>query len=142
MWKLLSPCGKQQMQPRRQIFRPVRKLFPGSERFELVAHILGKRLSTEQIAGMLRSINISNLRDVFVCSETIYTQPLGELGKELIIFYSRQSGTQATLRRAGSTRPSEIEVRLMPGHWEGEMIKDNDSSVGTLVVRTDAAKDE
>ena len=39
----------------------MRKLLPGSERFELVTHMLRERLSPEQIAGKLRSMNIPNL---------------------------------------------------------------------------------
>ncbi|OWK35399.1 hypothetical protein PSOLE_46510 [Pseudomonas oleovorans subsp. oleovorans] len=60
------------MQARRQVCRPKRKLLPGGERFELVAHMLRERLSPEQIAGKLRSMNIPNLRDAYVCRETIY----------------------------------------------------------------------
>ena len=146
--------AQQQMQARRQVCRPMRKLLPGSERFELVAHMLRERLSPEQIAGKLRSMNIPSLRDAYVCRETIYNAiyalPVGELRKELIICL-RQSKTTRRPRSGGvdrrgqipemvsiHVRPPEIEDRLMPGHWEGDLIKGkaNASSVGTLVERT------
>jgi IS30 family transposase len=151
-----APATQQQMQSRRQTCRPMRKLLPGSERFELVAHMLRKRLSPEQIAGKLRNMNIPSLRDAYVCRETIYNAiyalPVGELRKELIICL-RQGKTARRPRSGGvhrrgqipemvsiHVRPPEIGDRLMPGHWEGDLIKGkgkaNASSVGTLVERT------
>jgi IS30 family transposase len=49
--------------------------------------MLRERLSPEQIAGMLRSMNTPSLKDAYVCRETIYSAvyalPVGELRKEL-----------------------------------------------------------
>ena len=147
-------CAQRQMSIRRQVCRPKRKLLPGSERFELVTHMLRERLSPEQIAGKLRGMNIPSLRDAYVCRETIYNAiyalPVGELRKELIICL-RQGKSSRRPRSGGvdrrgqipdmvsiHVRPPEIEDRLMPGHWEGDLIKGkgNASSVGTLVERT------
>ncbi|MDX1300341.1 MAG: helix-turn-helix domain-containing protein, partial [Pseudomonas sp.] len=90
--------AQQQMQARRQVCRPMRKLLPGSERFELVAHMLRECLSPEQIAGKLRSMNIPSLRDAYVCRETIYNAiyalPVGELRKELIICLRQSKATR------------------------------------------------
>ena len=60
-------AAQEQMKARRQVCRPSRKLLPGSERFELVVHMLRERLSPEQIAGKLRHMNIPSLRDAYVC---------------------------------------------------------------------------
>ena len=147
-------AAQQQMQNRRLACRPMRKLLPGSERFELVAHMLRARWSPEQIAGKLRAMEIPSLRDAYVCRETIYNAiyalPVGELRKELIMCL-RQGKTARRPRSGGvdrrgqipemvsiHVRPPEIEDRLVPGHWEGDLIKGkaNASSVGTLVERT------
>lgn len=139
---------------RRQPCRPKRKLLQGSERFDLVTHMLRGRLSPEQIAGKLRSMNIPSLKDAYVCRETIYNAiyalPVGGLRKELILCLRQGKTTRKP--RSGEVdrrwqipemlsihvRPPEIEDRLMPGHWEGDLIKGkaNASSVGTLVERT------
>ncbi|MBH8655079.1 IS30-like element ISPsp4 family transposase, partial [Pseudomonas aeruginosa] len=95
-----------------------------------------------------------SLRDAYVCRETIYNAiyalPAGELRKELILCL-RQGKTTRRPRLGGvdrrgqipemvsiHLRPPEVEDRLMPGHWEGDLIKGkaNASSVGTLVERT------
>lgn len=142
------------MSARRQACRPRRKLEPGSELFELTAHLLRKRFSPEQIAGKLRSMEFPQFEDAYVCRETIYNAlyalPVGELRKELIVCL-RQGKTTRRPRSGGvdrrnqipemvsiHVRPPEIEDRLMPGHWEGDLIKGkaNASAVGTLVERT------
>jgi len=88
-----------------------------------------------------------------VSHETIYTaiyaMPRGELRKELIACL-RQSRKSRRPRARGEDRrgkipnmvsiherPSEIDERLVPGHWEGDLIKGarNQSAVGTLVER-------
>ncbi|WP_155736420.1 IS30 family transposase, partial [Stutzerimonas frequens] len=99
-------------------------------------HMLREHLSPEQIAGKLRSMNIPNLRDAYVCRETIYNAiyalPVGELRKELIICLRQGKTTRrSTPPERGQipemvsihVRPPEIEDRLMPGHWEGDLIK-------------------
>ena len=89
-----------------------------------------------------------------VSHETIYTAlyvlPRGELRRELIACL-RQSRASRRPRARGvdrrgqipdlveiHVRPPEIEDRLIPGHWEGDLIKGtaNRSSIGTLVERS------
>ena len=80
----------------------------------------------------------------------LYAMPRGELRTELIACL-RQARKSRRPRARGADRrgtipnmvsirmrPPEIEDRIMPGHWEGDLIKDarNASAVGTLVVRS------
>ena len=86
--------------------------------------------------------------------ETIYTAiyvlPRGELRRELIDSL-RQRHSKRRQRSRGQdrrgkiadlasihVRPPAVEDRLVPGHWEGDLIKGtgNRSSVGTLIERT------
>lgn len=139
---------------RRLACRPRRKLVPGEELFDLVVHLLRKHYSPEQIAGKLKTMTNLVFEQNYVCRETIYNAiyalPVGELRKELIICLrqgksSRKPRTSGVDRRGQipdmvsiHVRPPEIEDRLMPGHWEGDLIKGkaNGSAVGTLVERT------
>ena len=118
-----------------------------------VMRLLRKQHSPEQIAGILRRMNPAEpaLR---VSHETIYTalyaMPRGELRTELIgclrqAHKSRRPRARGTDRRGTipnmvsiHLRPPEIEERIIPGHWEGDLIKGagNASAVGTLVERT------
>jgi IS30 family transposase len=108
--------------------------------------------SPEQIAGRLRTMYPDD-PDQRISHETIYAaiyaQPRGGL-KAAMIEALRQGKPSRGRRRttlAGSSivpeslriihRPEEVEARIVPGHWEGDLIKGafNRSSVGTLVER-------
>lgn len=80
----------------------------------------------------------------------IYVQAKGEFKKELISYLRqrkprRQSRKLETEKRGKipdmisiSQRPAEVEDRIVPGHWEGDLIigKDHKSAIGTLVERS------
>jgi transposase, IS30 family len=112
--------------------------------------------SPEQISGRRKRIEAgmeqrSGLR---VSHEAIYSAiyalPRGELRRELISYLRqdkpmRGRKPKASERRGklvGMTnikeRPEEIEGRLVPGHWEGDLILGTGgaSAIGTLVERT------
>lgn len=121
--------------------------------WETVQALLRARWSPEQIAGIL-SRGFPDAASYRVSHETIYSAvylvPRGELRKELIDCLrqgrsTRKPRTRGVDRRGQipdmqsiHVRPPEIEDRLIPGHWEGDLIKGagNRSSVGTLVERT------
>ena len=80
----------------------------------------------------------------------LYVMPKGELRTELLGCL-RQAKRIRRLRARGEdlrgqiqdmvslhVRPPEVEDRLIPGHWEGDLIKGvfNRSAVGTLVERS------
>ncbi len=109
--------------------------------------------SPEQIAGALKRA-FADDRSRRVCHETIYSaiyvMPRGDLRTDLISLL-RQGHAKRRPRARGQdrrgqiadmvslhVRPPEIEDRLIPGHWEGDLIKGalNRSCVGTLVERT------
>lgn len=83
-------------------------------------------------------------------STTLYVMSRGSLKKKLIACL-RQGNSKRRPRNRGKDRrqqipdlvsihmrPPEIADRLMPGHWEGDLIigAKNRSAVGTLVQRT------
>jgi transposase, IS30 family len=109
--------------------------------------------SPEQIAGRLKR-TFADDKALRVSHETIYTaiyvMPRGELRRDLIdclrFGHAKRRPRARGKDRRGAipdmtslhVRPPEIEDRLVPGHWEGDLIKGafNRSSVGTLVERT------
>ena len=138
---------------RRIKLRKALKLVVGGELFGVVVDGLKKKWSPEQIAGTLKSMHPEQPSQC-VSHETIYhtlyAMPRGELRRELIACLrwsrdKRRSKTRAPDGRGHIAemqsihlRPPEVADKLIPGHWEADMIKGtmNRSSVGTLVERT------
>ena len=138
---------------RRRDARPLPKLHGHSALWSVVCTLLCWRWSPQQIAATLKRMHPHD-PSWHVSHETIYNAiyayPRGELRRQLIALL-RQGKSTRRPRCAGQdrrgqipemlsihVRPPEIEDRLMPGHWEGDLIKGagNQSAVGVLVERT------
>ncbi|MEC5164241.1 IS30 family transposase [Janthinobacterium sp. CG_S6] len=133
--------------------RRVPKLRTDGVLFHVVRHKLKLLWSSQQIARKLRLLWPNN-PEKSVSHETIYNaiylHPRGELNRELVASLchhsqvrkprSRGTGRRGQIPHMQSIhiRPPEIEDRLIPGHWEGDLIRGagNRSSVGSLVERT------
>jgi IS30 family transposase len=118
-----------------------------------VERLLRTAHSPEQIAGILRRMHPDEPR-LQVSHETIYTalyaMPRGELRTELMACLRQARKTRRPRARGEDRRgtipnmtsihlrPPEVDERVIPGHWEGDLIKGarNASAVGTLVERT------
>jgi IS30 family transposase len=131
--------------------RVPRKLIPDNPLWIVVIDHLRQGLSPAQIARTL-----ARMPDpVRLCYETIYTalytMPRGHLRSSLLALMRRRHRARRPRRgKDGRSKPSipnmtlidqrpiEIQMRLIPGHWEGDLIigKGNLSQVGTLVERT------
>jgi IS30 family transposase len=133
--------------------RVERRLGPGSALWDHVVRYLKAGYSPEQVAGTLAAVHPEH-PSLQVSHETIYTaiyaMPRGELRTQ-VIGWLRFGHAKRRPRARGEDRrgkipdmlsihdrPPEIEERLVPGHWEGDLIKGafNRSAVGTLVERT------
>lgn len=138
---------------RRIAARPPRKLDPDSVSWGVVRTLLDWKWSPQQIAATLKRVYPDQPAQ-HVSHETIYTaiyaQPRGELRRQLIACLrhgrsTRRPRTGGTDRRGQipamvsiHVRPPAVDDRIMPGHWEGDLIKGagNASAVGVLVERT------
>jgi len=121
--------------------------------WQYVRTSLAEGCSPEQIAGRLRRAYPDDMRK-HLSSETIYVGlyvlPRGALRSELLAALrqarkARRPRARGTDRRGQIPnmtpiveRPAEVATRIVPGHWEGDLIKGarNGSAVGTLVERT------
>jgi transposase, IS30 family len=119
---------------------------------KIVFEMIDLKWSPEQIANRLKSLYPNDM-NMHISHETIYSylyvKPRGHLRKKFIASLRRR---HAFRRKNGKPhqksaikdflsideRPKEIESRIIPGHWEGDLIigKLNKSAIGTLVERT------
>jgi transposase, IS30 family len=137
-----------------------RKLGPdlNSPAWLLVRQGLAAGLSPQIIAGRLarscRPAGSHLHHPAFVSHETIYcalyAMPRGTLRSELLSQLTRSRSGRRPRRKATSRstrvpemtpislRPPEVAARIVPGHWEGDLIKGagGKSAIGTLVERT------
>lgn len=138
---------------RRLSARPAAKLDPFGPLWPMVSHLLLWKWSPCQIARTLRLMHPDDPR-LQVSHETlynaIYAYPRGELRTQLIACLRQARSTRRPrsggIDRRGQIpemvsihlRPPEVDDRLMPGHWEGDLIKGagNASAVGVLVERS------
>lgn len=130
-----------------------RRLRPGTALWEQVTRYLKAGYSPEQIAGTLARVH-ADTPSLQVSHETIYTaiyaMPRGAL-RTAVIGWLRFGHANRRPRARGEDRrgripdmvsihdrPPDGEARLIPGHWEGDLIKGahNPSAVGTLGERT------
>ena len=134
-----------------RVVRVRSKLRPGTALWAMMVEHLRRGLSPAQIESTL-----ARMPDpVRLSRETIYTSlyamPKGQLRASLLALMRRRHKTKRLQQGKNKTnngsipdmtlidlRPEEINMRLIPGHWEGDLIigKGNRSQVGTLVERT------
>jgi IS30 family transposase len=132
------------------------KLAPDGPLFAAVTKLLRRQWSPEQIAGRRKrqengAAVSSGLRVSHeAISQALYAVPRGELRRELLACLRQGKPHRGRRPKDGERRgricdmtsirerPAEVAGRLVPGHWEGDLIKGagNRSSVGTLVERT------
>lgn len=133
-----------------------RRLAHDGAQFGRVAELVGLGWSPEQISGRRKRMEagVEQSSGVSVSHEAIYTAiyalPRGELRRELIGCLRQgkplrgrpPKGSERRGKLCNMTniklRPEEIEGRLVPGHWEGDLIlgAGGASAIGTLVERT------
>lgn len=135
------------------VARKKRKMDINEQLKECVFKQLGQLWSPEQIAKRLKILYPNNMA-MQVSHESIYSYlyvlPKGALRRELtkclrrrhIKRYRRNKSRQRTCPIQNyisiEERPAEVADRIIPGHWEGDLImgRSNTSALGTLVERT------
>ncbi len=132
--------------------RVIRKLKPGSRLWRRVHTLLKHRWSPQQVGRKLHDL-YPDRPALHVSHETIYTAiyalPRGHLRREVVALLRQARGSRRRTRASPDARghlpdlpsihlrPPEANERLLPGHWEGDLIigAHNRSAVGVLVCR-------
>lgn len=145
----------QEVATRHRVRRCDHKLVTNKRLHEYVVEHLRLRWSPQQIAATLK-LQYPERMDMQVSHESIYTYVYclarGSLKKELVGYLrqkrthrgprGRVSAVRKATRIADLTsireRPKEVEDRIIPGHWEGDLIvgANHATALGTLVERT------
>jgi len=134
-------------------YRKPRKLVTLPHLRQYMLQGLRKQWSPQQISARIKE-HYPDDESLRVSAETIYTYlyvlPRGELRRELV-GYLRQHHKKRRPRSRGTDRrgqipdmisieerPAEVTDRIVPGHWEGDLIlgAGNRTALGTLVERT------
>jgi transposase, IS30 family len=147
-----AQAGKRASKLRRKA-RCERKLHPHGTLWPEVRQYLERCFSPTQVARQLKRL-YPGQSDLNVSHETIYhaiyAAPRGALRRELVSLLRQGRGARKPRTRGQDrrgklvdmvsihVRPPEANDRLIPGHWEGDLIKGagNRSAVGTLIDRS------
>lgn len=145
--------AQQRSNTKRHKLRKNRKLETNIPLRDIVLYYLAKNWSPEQIAKRLVILYPSDMT-MRISHETIYSYiyilPRGQLKRQLIVYLRRGHNHRRkktpTRQPYGAIqdffsieeRPKEVADRIIPGHWEGDLIIGyrNASAIGTLVERT------
>lgn len=144
--------AQQQSKKTRHKLRKNRKLINNVPLRKFVLSHLAKNWSPEQIAKRLILLYPDDM-DMRISHQTIYSYiyvlPRGTLKHQLVVSLRRhhkhrhkrkdsQRGGPITDYLSIEERPKEVADRIVPGHWEGDMLlgSRHDSCIGTLVERT------
>ncbi|MEX3556620.1 MAG: IS30 family transposase, partial [Burkholderia gladioli] len=148
-----APLAQQRARHLASTVQQPARLDPQGPLWATLERLLREQYSPEQIAGLLRNMKPDEptLRASHETIDTaLYALPRGQLRGELTACL-RQARKSRRPRARGEDRrgkipnlvsihdrPAEIDERIVPGHWEGDLIKGarNASSVATLVERT------
>jgi IS30 family transposase len=129
------------------------KLEKNPELFNFVyKRMIENKWTPEQVAKRLKILYPKDM-NMRISHETIYryvyVKAKSTLKKELVGSLRRKHKNRKSRKTRHKScpiqdyvsieqRPQEVQDRLIPGHWEGDLImgKDNKSAIGTLVERT------